>query len=181
MMVVVSRLIGKKVENYLFKVGETRQTSTRHVQNIRWSGFFFAQNWFYNYMRKKTCYILILSKQNSANNSQFKIYPSKNCSSFNQSQHDSKNLTNAVKEEQKIYWYISDLVRASYFKGGLISESFWLKPPKKRCLSFISLGVRIILAFLMEILSQSEKLSEIKPPLVCAVCSLKFKADIATT
>ena len=35
MMVVVSRLIGKKVENYLFKVGETRQTSTRHVQNIR--------------------------------------------------------------------------------------------------------------------------------------------------
>ena len=104
MMVVVSRLIGKKVENYLFKVGETRQTSTRHVQNIRWSGFFFAQNWFYNYMRKKTCYILILSKQNSANNSQFKIYPSKNCSSFNQSQHDSKNLTNAVKEEQKIYW-----------------------------------------------------------------------------
>ena len=35
MMVVVSRLIGKKVENYLFKVGETRQTSTRYVQNIR--------------------------------------------------------------------------------------------------------------------------------------------------
>ena len=132
MMVVVSRLIGKKVENYLFKVGETRQTSTRHVQNIRWSGFFFAQNWFYNNMRKKNL-LLILLKQNSTNNSQFKMYPSKSCSSFNQSQHNSKYLTNEVKEEQKIYWYISDLVRASYFKGGLISESFsnWLKPPKK--------------------------------------------------
>ena len=124
MMVVVSRLIGKKVENYLFKVGETRQTSTRHVQNIRWSGFFFAQNWFYNNMRKKNL-LLILLKQNSTNNSQFKMYPSKSCSSFNQSQHNSKYLTNEVKEEQKIYWYISDLVRASYFKGGLISESFY--------------------------------------------------------
>ena len=115
-ILIAENWLGKKVENYLFEV-EKHVKLPHDMFKYAMIRIFFAQNWFYNNMWKKPCYIIKAKIQLTIPSS----LSTKTCSSFNQSLLNSKFSTNEIIEEQKkIYWYILDLVCASYFKYGLM-------------------------------------------------------------